>query len=84
MTHESKTNKFLQIAEEHKKGNKKEKFQGTFSESHLGKKLAENLASTLKVKSMGKSSIILKQTKSVGIIINGKFYSNSITIIFFF
>ncbi len=48
-------------------------FQGTFSESLLGKKLAENLASTLKVKSIGKSSIILRQTKSVGIIINGKF-----------
>ncbi len=32
MTHDSKTNKFLQIAEEHKKGKKKEKFRGTFSE----------------------------------------------------
>ena len=32
MTHDSKTNKFLQIAEEHKKGRKKEKFRGTFSE----------------------------------------------------
>ena len=32
MTHDSKTNKFLQIAEEHKKGSKKEKFRGTFSE----------------------------------------------------
>ena len=52
-------------------------FQGTFSESLLGKKLAENLASTLKVKSIGKSSIILKQTKSVGIIINGKFYQKN-------
>ncbi len=52
-------------------------FQGTFSESLLGKKLAENLASTLKVKSIGKSSIILKQTKSVGIIITGKFYQKN-------
>lgn len=29
---DSKTNKFLKIAEEHKKGNKREKFHGTFSE----------------------------------------------------
>lgn len=49
-------------------------FKGTFSESHLGRKLAENLASSLQVKSIGKSSNILKQTKSVGIIINGKIY----------
>ena len=49
-------------------------FKGTFSESLLGKKLAENLASSLQVKSIGKSSSILKQTKSVGIIINGKIY----------
>ena len=48
--------------------------QGHFSESLLGRKLAENLASSLKVKSIGKSSNILKQTKSVGIIINGKIY----------
>tara|TARA_R110000824_G_scaffold101408_2_gene240931 strand:- start:628 stop:2571 length:1944 start_codon:yes stop_codon:yes gene_type:complete len=32
MTHDSKTNKFLKIAEEHTKGAKKEKFYGTFSE----------------------------------------------------
>tara|TARA_Y200000002_G_scaffold158850_1_gene131338 strand:+ start:185 stop:1135 length:951 start_codon:yes stop_codon:yes gene_type:complete len=49
-------------------------FKGTFSESLLGRKLAENLASSLQVKSIGKSSNILKQTKSVGIIINGKIY----------
>ena len=52
-------------------------FKGTFSESLLGKKIAENLASVLKVKSIGKSSNILKQTKSVGIIINGKFYQKN-------
>ncbi|MFL2696768.1 MAG: peptidoglycan-binding protein [Candidatus Actinomarina sp.] len=49
-------------------------FKGTFSESLLGRKLAENLASSLQVRSIGKSSNILKQTKSVGIIINGKIY----------
>ena len=49
-------------------------FKGTFSESLLGRKLAENLASSLQIKSIGKSSNILKQTKSVGIIINGKIY----------
>ena len=52
-------------------------FKGTFSESLLGRKLAENLASSLQVKSIGKSSNILKQTKSVGIIINGKFYQKT-------
>ena len=49
-------------------------FKGTFSESLLGRKLAENLALSLEVKSIGKSSNILKQTKSIGIIINGKIY----------
>ena len=52
-------------------------FKGTFSESLLGRKLAENLASSLQIKSIGKSSNILKQTKSVGIIINGKFYQKT-------
>ena len=40
----------------------------------VGKKVAEHLSETLKIESIGKSSNILKETKSVGIVINGKFY----------
>ena len=33
-----------------------------------------HLSETLKIESIGKSSNILKETKSVGVVINGKFY----------
>jgi hypothetical protein len=49
-------------------------FKGRFSESVVGKKVAEHLSETLKIESIGKSSNILKETKSVGVVINGKFY----------
>ena len=49
-------------------------FKGRFSESIIGKQIAEDLSKTLEVEKVGKSSIILKETKSVGIVINGKFY----------
>ena len=42
-------------------------FKGRFSESVVGKKVAEHLSETLKIESIGKSSNILKETKSVGI-----------------
>ena len=49
-------------------------FKGRFSESIIGKQIAEDLSKALGVEKVGKSSIILKETKSVGIVINGKFY----------
>ena len=51
-------------------------FKGRFSESVVGKKVSEHLSKTLKIETIGKSSNILKETKSVGIVINGKFYQN--------
>ena len=51
-------------------------FKGRFSESVVGKRVAEELSKTLKIESIGRSSNILKETKSVGIVINGKFYQN--------
>ena len=51
-------------------------FKGRFSESIVGKKVAKHLSKSLKIESVGKSSNILKETKSVGIVINGKFYQN--------
>ena len=49
-------------------------FKGRFSESIIGKRIAEDLSKTLGVQKVGKSSNILKETKSVGIVINGKIY----------
>ncbi len=49
-------------------------FKGRFSESIIGKQIAEDLSKTLGVQKVGKSSNILKETKSVGIVINGKIY----------
>ena len=51
-------------------------FKGRFSESIVGKKVAEDMSKTLNIQSIGKSSNILKDTKSVGVVINGKFYQN--------
>ena len=49
-------------------------FKGRFSESIIGKRIAEDLSKTLGVQKVGKSPKILKETKSVGIVINGKIY----------
>ena len=51
-----------------------EHFKGNFSESILGKKLSKAIADEFNIPSYGRSSILLKNTKSVSIIINGKFY----------
>ncbi len=51
-------------------------FKGRFSESVVGKKIAEHLSKNLKIDSMGKSSKILKETNSVGIVINSNYYQN--------
>ena len=51
-----------------------EYFKGRFSESLLGSDLSQKLGEKLGVKVTGRSSDLLKNTKSVSIIINGKFY----------
>ena len=51
-----------------------EYFKGTFSESEVGKELSEELGEKLGVKVVGRSSDLLKNTKSVSITIYGNFY----------
>ncbi len=51
-----------------------EYFKGSFSESIIGKKLSESIGNRFNIPVMGRSSNLLKNTKSVSIILNGKFY----------
>ncbi len=51
-----------------------EHFKGTFSESIIGKKLSYSISSEYNIPSTGRSSNLLKNTKCVTILINGKFY----------
>ena len=51
-----------------------EHFKGRFSESIIGKKLSESVGSKFNIPVSGRSSNILKNTKSVSIILNGNFY----------
>lgn len=49
-------------------------FQGKYSFSNIGKSIAENLSKDLNLKTEGKNNVLLKNTKSIAIIINGNFY----------
>ena len=51
-----------------------EYFKGSFSESINGKKLSEAIGDKFNILVSGRSSNYLKNTKSVSIVINGKFY----------
>ena len=51
-----------------------EYFKGSFSESIIGKKLSESIQDKFNIPIVGRASSLLKNTKSVSIIINGKFY----------
>ena len=51
-----------------------EHFKGSFSESIIGKKLSESISSEFNIPSIGRSSNLLKNTKCVTLLINGKFY----------
>jgi len=51
-----------------------EYFKGSFSESIIGKKLGELIESRFNIPVVGRASNLLKNTKSVSIIINGKYY----------
>ncbi len=54
-----------------------EHFKGSFSESIIGKKLSESIGSKFNIPVAGRSSNLLKNTKSVSIILNGNFYQIS-------
>ena len=51
-----------------------EYFKGSFSESIIGKKLSDSVSSEYNIPSVGRSSNLLKNTKSVTVLLNGKFY----------
>jgi len=51
-----------------------EHFKGSFSESILGKKISESIGREFNIAAVGRSSNLLKNTKSVSIILNGNFY----------
>ena len=51
-------------------------FKGSFSESIIGKKLAEELKKELGVEIQGKTHNLLKNTKSVALIIFGNYYQD--------
>ncbi len=51
-----------------------EYFKGSFSESIIGKRLSESINEKFDIPVVGRPSNLLKNTKSVSIIINGKFY----------
>ncbi len=54
-----------------------EHFKGSFSESIIGKKLSESVGNKFNIPVVGRSSNLLKNTKSVSIILNGNFYQIS-------
>ena len=51
-----------------------EYFKGSFSESIIGKKLSESIKDKFDIPIAGRASSLLKNTKSVSIILNGNFY----------
>ena len=51
-----------------------EYFKGSFSESIIGKKISDSISSEYNIPSVGRSSNLLKSTKSVAVLVNGKFY----------
>jgi len=57
-------------------------FQGKYSISSIGAKISSVLESNLNIKSEGKNSPLLKNTKSVALIINGNFYQLNLDTIF--
>jgi peptidoglycan hydrolase-like protein with peptidoglycan-binding domain len=49
-------------------------FKGSFTESRLGKDMSSKVSSQLKINNLGKAHTLLKNTKSVSLIIFGNFY----------
>jgi len=57
-------------------------FQGKYSNSVIGEKISSALENNLSFKSEGKNTPLLKNTKSVAIIINGNFYQFNLNSVF--
>ena len=57
-------------------------FQGKYSNSTIGEKISSSLEKNLNFKSEGKNTPLLKNTKSVAIILNGNFYQFNLNTIF--
>ncbi len=57
-------------------------FQGKYSNSTIGEKISSALEKNLNFKSEGKNTPLLKNTKSVAIILNGNFYQFNLNTIF--
>ena len=51
-------------------------FKGSFTESRFGKDLSKKVGDQLQIKNFGKAHNLLKNTKSVSLIIFGNFYQN--------
>ena len=57
-------------------------FEGKYSVSNIGKKLATELSLKLSLDLDGKNNMLLKNTKAVSLIINGNFYQINVNTIF--
>ena len=57
-------------------------FKGKHSISNIGKKLAEEIDTKLNFDSVGKNNMLLKNTKSVSLVINGNFYQINLNTVF--
>jgi peptidoglycan hydrolase-like protein with peptidoglycan-binding domain len=57
-------------------------FKGKHSVSNIGKKLAEEIGAKLNFDTVGKNNMLLKNTKSVSLVINGNFYQINTNTVF--
>ena len=78
----NKINPSLFLTFENNKTKTVDYFKGKHSVSNIGKKLAEEIGAKLNFDIVGKNNILLKNTKSVSLVINGNFYQIDIDTVF--
>ena len=78
----NKINPSLFLTFEKNKTKSVDYFKGKHSVSNIGKKLAEEIGAKLNFDIVGKNNILLKNTKSVSLVINGNFYQIDIDTVF--
>tara|TARA_B100001113_G_scaffold236285_1_gene194276 strand:+ start:920 stop:1828 length:909 start_codon:yes stop_codon:yes gene_type:complete len=78
----NKINPSLFLTFEHSGTQSIDYFKGKHSISNIGKKLAEEIGTKLNFDTVGKNNMLLKNTKSVSLIINGNFYQISLNTVF--
>tara|TARA_B100001121_G_scaffold269147_1_gene253484 strand:+ start:443 stop:1252 length:810 start_codon:yes stop_codon:yes gene_type:complete len=78
----NKINPSLFITFENNKTMSVNYFEGKHSVSDIGKKLAENFGSKLNFDSIGKNNLLLKNTRSVSLVVNGNFYQIDVSALF--